>query len=138
MYVVVFFTCCCEIWSFVLKGPVDGLWSPHSDALMLQNIAHFFNLSNSFFQVVHRKRLATMLLVEGPVLLICVSLLRDLQYDNMQISLKFLCFLLAGTFFYNGIHMEMCCSGKSLVLCNLHISVYNIIFLCDSLLSLPQ
>lgn len=51
---------------------------------MTQNIAHFFNLSNSLFQVVRRKRLAPELLVEGPILLICVSLLRGLQYDNMD------------------------------------------------------
>lgn len=67
-------TCWCEIWSFVLQGPVDGFWPPHIDALMMQNIAHFFNFSNSFFQVVRRKRLAPVLLVEGPILLICISL----------------------------------------------------------------
>lgn len=74
---------------------------------MLQNIAHFFNLSNCFFQVVHRKRLGPVLLVEWPVLLVCVSLLRDLQKGNMQISVK----RLAGTISCSGMHMEMCCSG---------------------------
>lgn len=51
---------------------------------MTQNIAHFFNLGYSFFQVVLRERLAPVLLVEGPVLLICVSLLRGSQCNNME------------------------------------------------------
>lgn len=80
-----FFTWWYEVWSFVFQGPVDGFWPPHSDALMMQNIAHFFNLFNSFLQVVVRKRLAPILLIEGPVLLICVRLLRGVtiwQYES--------------------------------------------------------
>ncbi|KAG7218274.1 hypothetical protein INR49_010332 [Caranx melampygus] len=43
-------------------GPVDGLGPLDDDAFVTQNIAHFFNLSNSFLQVVRRKRLASVLL----------------------------------------------------------------------------
>lgn len=81
---VYFCTWWCEVWCFVFQGPVDGFWSPYIDALVAQNIAHFLNLSNSFLQVFRRKRLAPILLVKGPVLLICVSLLRGSQYDNME------------------------------------------------------
>lgn len=51
---------------------------------MTQNIAHFFNLTDSFFQVVRRKGRAPILLVEGPVLLICVSLWRGCQPNEMN------------------------------------------------------
>lgn len=64
-----------EVWSFVLQGPVNGFRPSHSDALLTQNIAHFFNLSDSFFQVVRGKWLPPILLVEGPILLVCVGLL---------------------------------------------------------------
>lgn len=52
---------------------------------MTKNIAHFLNLSNSFFQVVCRKRVAPMLHIERPILLICVSLLISSQHDNMEL-----------------------------------------------------
>lgn len=87
MYV---FTWWCEVWSFVLQGPVNRFRPPHSDALVTQDIAHFLYLSNSFFQVVLRKRLAPILLIEGPILLICVSLLIVLKFENMVLITYFL------------------------------------------------
>lgn len=83
------FTCGREVWSFVFDRPVDGFWPLDNDALVTQDIAHFFNLSKGFFQVVRRKRLAPMLLVEGPVLLVCVGLIRpSRQGDTQLISLS--------------------------------------------------
>lgn len=87
----------CEIWSFVLKWPVDGLRSSHGDTLVVQNIAHFFNFRNSFFQVVHRKRLASILLIPWPIFLVSVGLQTDSFTVGNDILLSSQC--LVGTVF---------------------------------------
>lgn len=51
---------------------------------MTQNIAHFFNLGQSLFQVVRGKRLAPMLLVEGPVLIVRIGLHRNCPQNEMH------------------------------------------------------
>lgn len=50
---------------------------------MAQNIAHLFNLRDGFFQVVRWKRLTSVRLVETPILLICVGLLKDSRCDSI-------------------------------------------------------
>lgn len=81
-------TCWCEVWSSVFNGPVQGFRPPHDNALMTEDVAHFFYLRNGLFQVVRRKRLAPMRLVEGPVLLVCVSLFGQIKKEQITVMIS--------------------------------------------------